>query len=136
MVYTSDIEIQSAKRTEVINITTFVKERVGESQISDGIVCLFSGHTSASVYLGIDDKWVSEDFIDFTTNLVPNEPDLKHNIYGGKNADSHLKSILFGNSITLPITGSEIDLGSWQGIFFAEFSGPRKRKLTLKIIGE
>jgi len=136
VVYTSDIEIQSKKRTEVINVTTFVEKKLEESRISDGIACLFSGHTSAAIYLGIDDKWVAEDFVDFTNSLVPNKPDLKHNIYGGKNADSHLKSILLGNSITLPITGSRVDLGSWQGIFFAEFSGPRERKINIKIIGE
>lgn len=136
MVFTSHITLRTASRTEVINISDLVRSVLLESKISDGIASVFSGHTSAGLYLGIFDERIPEDFVNFTDALVPNKPDYKHNIYGGKNADSHLKSILIGNSLTVPITDAKLDLGQWQGIFFAEFSGPKERKITVKVIGE
>ncbi len=136
MVFTSHITIHTVKRTEVADITSLAEAVVMESRITEGIATIFSGHTSAGLYLGIKDERVPEDFVDFTSDLVPNKPDFKHNIYGGRNADSHIKSILIGSSLTVPISGGKLDLGQWQGLFFAEFSGPKERKVTVKIIGE
>lgn len=136
MVYTSKIRIQTAKRTEAADITNLVEAVLLESKIHEGLLTVFCGHTSASVFMGIADERVPEDFIDFTSDLIPNKPDFKHNIYGGRNADSHLKSILTGNSITIPVTDGKISLGQWQAIFLAEFCGPRERKIMVKIMGE
>ena len=136
VIFTSHIKLQTAKRIQVVDVTDLVDAVLLESKIKNGILTLFSAHTSAALYIGIVDEKIPEDFVDFTGDLVPNRPTYKHNLVGGRNADAHLKSILIGNSLTIPVTGSKMELGKWQGLFFAEFSGPKERKVTVKVMGE
>ena len=68
--------------------------------------------------------------------IVPNKPDFRHNKGDyGRNADAHLKSVLVGNSVTVPVTKGRLALGQWQAIYFSEFDGPRSRLISIKVFG-
>jgi secondary thiamine-phosphate synthase enzyme len=110
---------------------------VGDDLFGDhpGLVHIFSGHTTAGVYLSNTDSVLPKDIEDFLEELIPNKPTYRHNLYG-KNASAHLKSILMGPSVTLPLMDGKPHLGQWQAIFFGEFDGPRKRKFIVRVMGE
>ncbi len=68
--------------------------------------------------------------------LAPEGPDYRHHRTGETNGDAHLKNLLIGKDVTLPITEGKLDLGTWQQVYYAEFDGMRKKKMIIKIIGE
>ncbi|RUM60634.1 MAG: YjbQ family protein [Persephonella sp.] len=126
------LEVITQKRTHFEDITDAIKEIVKEEGVKDGICCIYVPHTTAGVFINEnadpDVKWDIEQTLE---KLVPWVADYKH-IEG--NAAAHIKSILTGNSIFIPIKNGKLLLGTWQGIFFAEFDGPRDRKVIVKII--
>ncbi|MBI5644182.1 MAG: YjbQ family protein [Deltaproteobacteria bacterium] len=135
-VFTSAIRIKSGAKTEEVNITNQVEAVILESNIYEGMALVFTGHTTASIHLNNADRDLEEDFHNFLKELIPNKPTYRHNKGDyGRNADAHLKSLLVGNSITIPITKGRLALGQWQGIYFSEFDGPRSRLISIKIFG-
>jgi len=126
------LEVVTQKRTHFEDITEEVQEAVDESGIEEGICYLYVPHTTAGIFINEnadpDVKWDIEQMLD---KLVPWRGDYRH-IEG--NAAAHIKSVLVGNSIMIPIREGRLMLGTWQGIFFAEFDGPRTRKVIMKII--
>jgi len=126
------LEVYTQKRTHFEDITLEVKKVVEESGIKEGICYVYVPHTTAGVFINEnadpDVKWDVEQTLE---KLVPWEDGYKH-IEG--NAAAHIKSILVGTSATIPIHKGKLMLGTWQGIFFAEFDGPRTRKVIVKII--
>ncbi len=124
--------IKSRKRIEAIDITDSVLNFVKESVIKDGILVIYIPHTTAGLTINENaDPSVIEDILNKTSELVPRSFNYKH-LEG--NADSHIKSSIFGVSHQLLIEDGKVLLGTWQGIFFLEFDGPRERKVYLKII--
>ncbi|MBI2059156.1 MAG: YjbQ family protein [Nitrospirae bacterium] len=134
-IHTTTIELETRKKVEDLNVTNRIQQAVSESGIHEGIAFVFSGHTTAGVYLSNTDSVLPKDIQDFLEELIPNKPTYRHNLYG-KNASAHMKSILVGADITLPVMESKVVLGQWQAIFFGEFDGPRKRKFIVRIMGE
>ena len=126
------IEIETRRRVEFIEITASVKKAVKESKIKEGICIIFSPHTTAGLLINENaDPSVRKDIISQLEKLVPQDGRYSH-LEG--NADAHIKSSLLGNSLNLIIHEEELILGTWQGIYFCEFDGPRKRKVYLKLI--
>jgi secondary thiamine-phosphate synthase enzyme len=116
----------------MVDITPLVKQAVRDSKIEEGLCCVFVPHTTAGVIVNENaDRDVKADIIGALSRLVPASGDYRH-IEG--NSDAHIKSCLVGNSITVPVEGGVPVLGTWQGIYFCEFDGPRKRKVLIKII--
>ena len=126
------LEVITQKRTHFEDITDAVKEIVAEEGVKNGICYIYVPHTTAGVFINEnadpDVKWDIEKTLD---ELVPWIKDYKH-IEG--NAAAHIKSVLTGNSVFIPIKNGKLLLGTWQGIFFAEFDGPRDRKVIIKIM--
>ena len=126
------LEVITQKRTHFEDITDAVKEIIAEEGIKDGICYIYVPHTTAGVFINEnadpDVKWDIEKTLE---ELVPWVNDYKH-IEG--NAAAHIKSVLTGNSIFIPIKNGKLLLGRWQGIFFAEFDGPRDRKVIIKLM--
>jgi secondary thiamine-phosphate synthase enzyme len=126
------LEVITQKRTHFEDITDAIKRIVKEEGVKDGICCIYVPHTTAGVFINEnadpDVKWDIEQALE---KLVPWISDYKH-MEG--NAAAHIKSVLTGNSIFIPIKNGKLMLGTWQGIFFAEFDGPRDRKVIIKII--
>ncbi|MBI2413055.1 MAG: YjbQ family protein [Deltaproteobacteria bacterium] len=135
-VFTTAIRIKTSAKTEEVNITNQVEAVILESNIYEGMALVFTGHTTASIHLSNADRDLEEDFHNLLKELVPNKPDFRHNKGDyGRNADAHLKSVLVGNSITVPVTKGRLALGQWQAIYFSEFDGPRSRLISIKVFG-
>lgn len=126
------INIQTNKNQEIIDITKKIETYLKEKNISDGILFLKCPHTTAGVFINEShDSDVASDILDTLEKLIPSHEQYKH-LEG--NAHAHIKSSLLGSSEIIFIENGKLKLGTWQGIFFAEFDGPRKRKLDVKFL--
>ncbi len=124
--------IKTRKRVEAIDITDLILNFVKESGVIDGILFIYVPHTTAGVTINENaDPSVIEDILDKLNEIVPRNGNYKH-IEG--NSDSHIKSSILGVSTNLIIENGKVLLGTWQGIFFLEFDGPRERRVILKIL--
>ena len=124
--------IETNSHTEFLEITSEVKEIVKNSKVKNGICFLYVPHTTASIFINENaDPSVREDIENFLEKLVPEKGNYQH-LEG--NSASHIKSALLGSSLSIFIEDGNLLLGTWQGIFFAEFDGPRRREVWVKII--
>jgi len=129
-----DIGISTSRKVELQNITALVQGKVALSGVRDGWCYLFVPHTTAALTINEQaDPDVVRDIIAQLERMVPEGGDYRH-LEG--NSAAHIKSSLVGCSHLLAIAGGKLVLGTWQGIFFCEFDGPRSRRLRLKIVPE
>ena len=127
-----ELSIQTQHRCQFKEITTEIRKKIKQTGISAGIAVLFVPHTTAAVTINENaDPDVQTDMVSGFNKLVPLHDDYRH---AEGNSAAHIKSSLVGVSETLLIADGEPVLGTWQGIYFCEFDGPRSRKLYLKII--
>jgi secondary thiamine-phosphate synthase enzyme len=125
-----EIKVKTASREELKDITSEVKRAVNESGVEDGIVILYVPHTTAGVTINESaDPDVATDIIGQLENIAPRDKGYRHR---EGNADAHIKSSLIGNTARIFVENGNLKLGTWQGVFFAEFDGPRSRKVWLK----
>ena len=123
------ITVSTSSRIELKDITSDVKKVIEGGSTDDGVCTLYVPHTTAGITINESaDPDVAVDIEEKLSELVP-EGGYRHR---EGNADSHIKSSLVGNSTRVFIEGGRIQLGTWQGIFFAEFDGPRTRNVWLK----
>ena len=127
------IDVKSVKEAEFINITSRVQKVVEEKNFIDGVVLIFCPHTTAGITINENaDPDVARDILMKSNKLIErDDPDFRH---AEGNSNGHLKSSLFGASESVIVEGGRLVLGTWQGIFFAEFDGPRSRKVFLKCV--
>lgn len=126
------LSIRTSRRTELKNVTDEVEKVVRESGCASGVCHLYVPHTTAAVMINEGyDPDVAGDMEAAFDRLVPQVGDYRH---AEGNSDSHIKTTLVGSSETVWIEDGKLVLGQWQMIFFAEFDGPRKRELLLKIV--
>jgi len=126
----STMSINTRDRSEMIDITSKVEEELKRSGLKDGVCFLFVPHTTAGITIneGADPSVVID--IQATLNrLVPWEGSYRH-LEG--NSAAHIKSSLIGNSVIVLVESGRLRLGTWQGIFFCEFDGPRSRKVHMR----
>jgi len=126
------IQVKSRKRIEFIDITQEIRNAVSESGVSDGICWIFVPHTTAGITINENaDPSVVVDIQEQLSKLIPYHSHYKH-LEG--NADAHIKSTITNINNYCFIENGKIVLGTWQGIFFCEYDGPRTRKVLVKII--
>jgi len=124
------ISINTRGRSEMIDITSKVEEELNGSGLKDGVCFLFVPHTTAGIAINENaDASVIADIQAMLNKLVPWEGTYRH-LEG--NAAAHIKSSLIGNSVIVLVESGHLKLGTWQGIFFCEFDGPRSRKVYIK----
>ena len=127
------IEISTSKRTELIDITERIQRLVTKSKIKKGICFITVPHTTAGITINENaDPSVRRDILNTLNKLIPEAAGYTH---AEGNADSHIKSSLLGNSLHVIVENAELCLGTWQGIFFAECDGPRRRNVWVKVLG-
>ena len=125
-------KIQTTKPQQFIEITGKVAEEVKKSNVRDGIAVIFVPHTTAGVTINeYADPDVVRDIISVLDKTFPVHGEYRH-LEG--NSHAHIKASLMGSSCTVIIQEGKLCLGTWQGIYFCEFDGPRKRKFYVKII--
>jgi secondary thiamine-phosphate synthase enzyme len=126
------IEVKTTRDVEFIDITRQVRDFVRASQCASGILLVFTPHTTAGVTINENaDPAVPHDIGEFFKQRVPSQDYFRH---GEGNSPAHILSSLVGASEALIVNNGEPILGSWQGIFFCEFDGPRQRRVLMKII--
>lgn len=126
------IEIRTSSRTELVDISSEVRDAVRALGVSDGICLVYVPHTTAGVTVNESaDLSVRKDIIMETDKVIPFDDGYAH-LEG--NSAAHIKSSLLGCSATLIVADGEPILGTWQGVFFCEFDGPRTRKAHVKVI--
>lgn len=129
---TRELLVRTKSRTELVDITDEVKKVVRESDITEGICCLYVPHTTAAVTVNESaDPSVKADITATFSALVPQGAGYRH-LEG--NADAHVKATMVGPSETLMVAGGKLVLGTWQGIFFCEFDGPRTRRIHVRVM--
>ncbi|MCL5772423.1 MAG: secondary thiamine-phosphate synthase enzyme YjbQ [Actinobacteria bacterium] len=126
------LNIRTFQRIDFIDITNEIEKKVKESGIMEGICYLFVPHTTAGLTINENaDPAVINDIRLKVNNLIPYKDTYTH---GEGNSDAHIKSSIFGVSLNLIISRSRLVLGTWQGVYFCEFDGPRNRNLYIKIL--
>lgn len=127
------LHITSRAQCEMIDITGEVCRAVGEQGVTAGLVVVFTVHTTAAITINENaDPDVCRDMLMAINRLVPMQDGYHHR---EGNSAAHLKSSLIGASETLVISAGEVVLGTWQGIYFCEFDGPRQRRVQVQVIG-
>lgn len=125
------LSIKTHSRSELMDITPLVRDIVHKSKIENGLCYVFVPHTTAGITINENaDPSVRQDILMGLDKLVPWQGDYTH-LEG--NAAAHIKASLVGSSETIPVEKGDLVLGTWQGVFFAEFDGPRRREVWIKI---
>jgi secondary thiamine-phosphate synthase enzyme len=126
------LQLETHSRVEFKDITALIVKFIEESGVQHGTCFVFVPHTTAAVLINEnDDPALQKDLDNFLKQLAPRERDYHHN---DGNCDAHLKAAVIGNSKALLVENGRLILGRWQGVFFCEFDGPRRRELRIKVV--
>ena len=135
--YRKELWFEVKKRRQLINITGYVEECVGESAVREGLCLVNAMHISASIFINDDEPGLHHDFEVWLEKLAPEKPYAQYRHNGSEdNADAHLKRTIMGREVVVAITNGQLDFGPWEQIFYGEFDGMRKKRVLVKIIGE
>lgn len=136
--YRKELWFNVPTRRAFINITSQVEECLRESGIKEGLLLCNAMHITASVFINDDESGLHHDYEKWLEKLAPHEPisQYQHNRTGEDNGDAHLKRQVMGREVVVAVTNGQLDLGTWERIFYGEFDGRRKKRVLVKIIGE
>ena len=124
--------ISTSKRCQLIDITSEVESILAQEKIKDGICTVFVPHTTAGITINENaDPSVQNDILSALNKAIPLQDNYSHT---EGNSAAHIKASLLGSSVNVLIKNATLQLGTWQGIYFAEFDGPRSRKVWVGII--
>jgi secondary thiamine-phosphate synthase enzyme len=132
---TEYLVFETKKEREFLNITERVRAIVRSSGVTDGVVLVSSMHITAAVYVNDDEPGLVQDISRWTDRLAP-RGDYAHHRTGETNGDAHLKNLLLGHQVVLPVTDGDLDLGPWEQVFYAEFDGRRPKRVLVKVLGD
>jgi secondary thiamine-phosphate synthase enzyme len=132
--------VQTDQRIELVDLTNRIMDYVRRFNIREGLVSLWSMHTTCALFINEFQTALLSDIKRFLEQLVGRDAEWMHNNpehsdCDRMNADAHLRALLLGHSVTLQISGGEVVLGQWQRILLAELDGPRARTLRIQVIG-
>ena len=139
-VHGETIVISTDQRIELVDLTNRVMEFARKFNIKEGLVSLWSMHTTCSLFINEFQTALLADIKRFLEQMVARDAEWLHNNPDHSdcdrfNADSHLRALLLGHSLTLQVSGGEVVLGQWQRILMAELDGPRARSLRIQLMG-
>ena len=138
MIEFNDFKIRTPEREILIDITPQLQQIVQKSQIKEGICRIFVPHTTAGVTINENaDPSVQKDIINYLKKLIPQGGGFGYNFrHGEGNSDAHIKSSFMGSSLEILVHNGRLMLGTWQGLYFTEFDGPRNRNVYIQLQGE
>lgn len=120
---------------ELVNITDRVREIVRGSGVREGLALVSSMHITAAVYVNDNESGLLRDIVAWADHLAP-PGDYEHHRTGETNGDAHLKNLLLGHQVVLPVTKGDLDLGPWEQVFYGEFDGQRSKRVLVKVVGD
>jgi secondary thiamine-phosphate synthase enzyme len=134
MAFTGELHISTKEREEIIDVTKDIAAMVKKSGIGNGICLIHAMHATAAILVNENyDPSLKDDFIAFLKKQVPSGI-WKHDQVDG-NADAHIRSMIIGQSQSVPVKDGALALGRWQGICLVELDGPRERRISVTVVG-
>ncbi len=134
--HTAYLTFNTENRREYINITGDVEKALADSGIKEGFAMVSAMHLTAGVYINDNESGLIQDIDEMLEKLAPYRKDYRHHRTGEDNGDAHLKNMLVGHQVLIPITEGKLDFGPWQQVFYAEFDGKRRKRVIIKLIGD
>lgn len=126
------LELRTERREQMVDITARVQEAVEAASVHDGAALVYCPHTTAAIAVTeAADPDVAKDVLDALARIAPRDAGWRH---AEGNSDAHVKSVLVGGSELVPIAEGRLVLGTWQGLFFCEFDGPRRRTFSVTVL--
>ena len=140
MIHAEPMAVQTSGRLELVDVTARVMDLVRASGVGEGMVTIWSMHTTCAVMINEYQRALLADITRVLEELVSRDGawlhnDPAHSDCDRSNADSHLRAMLLGHSLTLQVSGGEVVLGQWQRILLAELDGPRSRTIRVQVSG-
>jgi secondary thiamine-phosphate synthase enzyme len=129
------IEIETCKSVDVIDITDQVKRTLRESGVENGLMLVYSLHTTTGLIVNEADGALINDILSLLQRIAPRGAGYQHD-RGDGNAHAHLQATLLGNSLIIPVERRELVMGMWQKILFFEFDGPRHRSIFVRALAD
>ena len=134
--YTKYLWVHTKNIHDYINITRDVENALYESGIQDGMILVSAMHITAGIYVNDAESGLIQDIEKWLEDIAPYNINYKHHQTGETNGDAHLKSLVIGHEIIVPVTDGRLDFGTWQQIYYAEFDGQRDKRILIKVMGE
>ncbi len=134
--HTKYLRFNTEKQREFINITEELERALVESRIKEGLILASAMHITAGVYINDAEDGLIADIEEWLERLAPFRADYRHHQTGESNGDAHLKNLLVGHQVLVPVTNGKLDLGPWQQVYYAEFDGQRPKRVLIKVMGE
>jgi secondary thiamine-phosphate synthase enzyme len=133
--YTAYLTIETPQRYEIRDITDDVERVRAQAKLWDGYVLVSTMHITSSIFVNDHESGLWQDIMTWLEALAPNKPGYKHHLTGEDNADAHLKRMLLGHQVLVPVTEGKLDLGPWERVHYGEFDGRRPKRVLLKALG-
>jgi secondary thiamine-phosphate synthase enzyme len=134
--HTEYLWFNTKKQREFINMTDEVQKALEKSQIKEGLILVSAMHITAGVYVNDAESGLIADIEEWLDKLAPFRQDYRHHHTGESNGDAHLKNLLIGHEVVVPVTNGKLDFGPWQQVYYAEFDGQRRKRVIIKVLGE
>ena len=134
--HTEYLWFNTKRHRELVRITDEVERIVKQVGVSEGMALVSAMHITAGVYINDDEDGLFQDMEEWLQRLCPEGVAYRHHATGETNGDAHLKNLLIGHQVLVPVTEGKLDLGPWQQIFYAEFDGRRRKRVVVKVWGE
>lgn len=134
--FTEYLHFNTKKRRDYVRITDEVGALLEKSGIREGMILVSAMHITAGVYVNDWEDGLIQDIDAWLETVAPPNPNYLHHRTGEDNGDAHLKNLVIGHQVLVPVTDGRMDLGTWQQIYYAEFDGRRDKRVIVKILGE
>jgi secondary thiamine-phosphate synthase enzyme len=133
--HTEYVVIHTAQRYEIRDITSEVERVRAAANLYEGFVLVSTMHITASIFVNDHEPGLWSDILAWVEGLAPFGKDYRHHQTGEDNGDAHLKRMLLGHQVLVPVTKGKLDLGPWERVHYAEFDGRRDKRVLLKAFG-
>lgn len=132
----SEIIVNTRNAPELVDVTPLVQMQVTAAGVRTGIAAVFCQHTTAAIIVNEADPGLHQDIAALLERLVPERGRYEHNGPAGEqNAHAHLRQVLLGGSVSLPVVDGRVALGTWQRVYLVELDAPRQRRITVQVVG-
>ncbi len=133
--HTEYVTFNTKKRYEILDITDRVEQVRVNAKLRDGYILVSAMHITASIFVNDHESGLWSDIMEWLELLAPAKPDYRHHRTGEDNADAHLKRMLLGHQVIVPVTDAKLDLGPWERVHYGEFDGRRPKRVLFKALG-
>ena len=133
--HTDYLEIKTKTRYEIRDITEHVERVRAAAGLCDGTILVSTMHITSSVFVNDHESGLWRDILEWVEKLAPAGLDYAHHQTGEDNGDAHLKRMLLGHQVIVPVTSGRLDLGPWERVHYGEFDGMRPKRVLFKAFG-